>query len=529
MLILLKTLLYIFYDYFRSQKIQNVSSVDTKYFDIIKKKLKLKKNKNKEKILICSFIHHPGYVYTDCLILSNLKLIRNFSVHSLLYERYNQGKLFFDTFGSEKNIFLPENCFKKKIKYLFVAFKYFYKMKNVNDLINFKINDIDLGRAVYDHYIRNSKTPTLNYLNYKLLFFLTEAFYIKSFSEEIFKENKYKYAIISERQFIPSNIIFQVALKKKVQVISRISGPKKIGVTITEGLKNKNKSETRVGKVLFNKLVKSKKKNLYSKRGLNLINNLMNKEINNNQSTNKNIFLKKIGLDPSKNTCFVFSHNLLDGNLFGKTNIIYNDYLTWLRETLNFLNNLNNKNNWIIKEHPSDYGFSKMTTNTYKEFKKIIHKDNIKFFPKSMGNSIIKEVADCVITLGGTVGMEYPCYGIPSINSSGIFYSGYGFTNDFNNKREYFEYLKNINNVIKKKLTIKQIELARIHYYIIQELIKIDYELLYDYDITRNINENLFLKKVVKLIDNNKNKIFFNSLNRMISKNQSFLINSQKV
>ena len=44
MLILLKTFLYIFYDYFRSQKIQNVSSVDAKYFDIIKKKLNLKKN-----------------------------------------------------------------------------------------------------------------------------------------------------------------------------------------------------------------------------------------------------------------------------------------------------------------------------------------------------------------------------------------------------------------------------------------------------------------------------------------------------
>ena len=42
--------------------------------------------------------------------------------------------------------------------------------------------------------------------------------------------------------------------------------------------------------------------------------------------TNKvNQFYKALNLDPSKKTCFVFSHNFLDGVLAGKKIHIFND------------------------------------------------------------------------------------------------------------------------------------------------------------------------------------------------------------
>ena len=81
-----------------------------------------------------------------------------------------------------------------------------------------------------------------------------------NFTQNLIKNNKYKYIIISERQFIPSNIIFQVSLKLGVKVISRISGPKKIGVSICSSFKNRNKSEIRVGYEMFNSLNKKIKK-----------------------------------------------------------------------------------------------------------------------------------------------------------------------------------------------------------------------------------------------------------------------------
>ena len=37
---------------------------------------------------------------------------------------------------------------------------------------------------------------------------------------------------MSENQFLPSNIIFQVALENNIKVVQRILGPKKIGVRL---------------------------------------------------------------------------------------------------------------------------------------------------------------------------------------------------------------------------------------------------------------------------------------------------------
>ena len=42
----------------------------------------------------------------------------------------------------------------------------------------------------------------------------------------------FKYLIMSETQFLPSNIILQNALEYNVKVVSRIGGPSKIGARL---------------------------------------------------------------------------------------------------------------------------------------------------------------------------------------------------------------------------------------------------------------------------------------------------------
>jgi len=547
MLILIKSIFYIFYEYFKFKKnLFFKEKKPIKYFNILQRKLSLKKkdlNKKNYNVLLASFVHQPGYIYSDCLLAINLKKIDNVKIHGLMDQNDEQAENFLNMVGSKKNYFYIKDNLFNKITYLFFAYKYFVKLKDVNDLVNFRLNKIEIGRAVYDHYIRNSNKPSIDNLNFKILNLLAEACYVKNFTENLIKENKYKYAIISERQFIPSNIIFQVSLKRGVKVISRVSGPKKIGVSLCSSFKKRNDSEVRIGKNLFKLLSKNKIK--YSQLGYSIIKKLLDGEMMNfdrniskkyfyDSSKNKKIkisnFFEELGLDKNKKTCFIFSHNLLDGNLFGKSKLIYCDYLTWLRDTLFYINKLDSNINWIIKEHPSDYGFDKMHTNTLIEFNKIVTARNIKFFPKKINSSIIRNVAQCVITLGGSVGMEYPCFGIPSINSAGIFYSGYGFTNDFNNKKEYFNYLKNINKIINKKLSYNQIQLARMHYYLLHEIIKCDHKYLYDYDISRKINDDYFFKKIIKLLDNfNADNNFFSYFKKQIKNNDNFLINNSKL
>ena len=49
---------------------------------------------------------------------------------------------------------------------------------------------------------------------------------------------------------------------------------------------------------------------------------------------------------------------------------------------------------------------------------------------------------------------------------------------------------------MKKKMSIHQIQKARMHYYLLHEIIKCNHNYLYDYDISRKINDDFFYKKI---------------------------------
>jgi len=525
MLNFITSIIYIIFDHLKYQKNLikkkeiNKSQKKNKKNNLNKNLFTPKKNTKKHKgnLLIACFVHQLGYIYTDCLIANYLLEIKNLKLVGLMDDNDNTTKEFLKCFNSKNNIFLTKLKILKKVKYLIRSHKIIKQFKNVDEFSKLKINGIDIGGCVYDQYIRTSKHPTADNLNFKFLVFLADALYINDFSAKFFKRLKIDYMLMTERQFFPSSIIYRNALKAKVKVISRFSGPKKIGVAFCRSAKEKDDADTKIDKKLLQKfLLKNKMK--YSKMGFNKLNSILegkirnpdytlNKVLKKNRinilNTKKNIEIyERLNLDPNKKTCFIFSHNLLDGVWGFKRIRIFKDYLTWLKETLNYINKLDDSVNWIVKNHPSDYGWEKISTTTKNEFQKIINpqKKNIKFFPENLDIKIIKDVADCVITLGGSCGTEYPCYGIKAINSAGIFYSDNGFSKNYKNKKEYFYILKNIEKTINRKLTKNQIHKARVNYFLSQVIIKYNHPLLYEFDIRRTLNEKEFFNKSITLL-----------------------------
>ncbi len=525
--------------------LHNKKEIDKSQFDKLKKKINTKfnypKKKTNNKVLVASFVHQLGYVYTECLLANYISKIKNLKIIGLMDDEDNMTKKFLRSFNSVDNTFLKRLNLFNKFKYLYRSYKILKKNRTVENFIKFKLNNIDIGEIVYDHYIRNSNNPSAESLNYKFIIFLAEGLYVNDFIKKFFKKNKINYMVMAEKQFIPSNIIFQNALKFGVKVVSRISGPKDISLAIFKSFKEKNDSDVKLQKK-FLKYFYSRNKTKYAKKGLKSALRMIDRKtrhpdhnIKDNAKKIKSVenFYKQLELNPKKKTCFIFSHNLLDGVNGGKSVKVFKDYLTWLRETLLFINKLNDDINWVIKEHPSDYGFDKMNTNTKIEFEDLIdrNKKNIKFFPDNFDQSIIRDVASCVITQGGSSGMEYPCFGIHSVNSSGIFYSDKNFTHNYKSKKEYFNLLENMNKILKYKLPKKQIKIARVHFFLSYILIRYKHPLLYQFDITRNLSSEEFFKEILKLInkyDQKKDKfeIYFKQL--LYNKNKH-LINSQKI
>jgi len=551
MFIFLKVVLYTLYDLFRYNINLLLKKKDNQsYFKKLNKinnKILNRKELNKKKILVASFVHQYGYIYTECLIANHLSNILNAKVYGLMDHKDKTTESFFNSFNFIKNFFLTKNNLFLCIVNLINTFKIFKKFRNFNDFINFTYKGVDLGKIIYDHYIRSTGNPSPDKLDYKFLYFLNESLLIYSQVEKIFDKNKFDYMVMSERQFIPSMIIFQMALIKKIKIIARVAGPKKIGVYMYKSISQKFYAEIKVNKTLIKKYINNKNCKKYISNGSKIVKSILydkkrNFDYNISKQKNRglvkfgkdqNKFFKILNLDKKNPTYFIFSHNLLDGNLSGKSIFIYKNYLSWLRETLKCLEKLDDNINWILREHPSTYGFSKISTNLLKEYKKIIkvNRKNIKIFPNNFNRAIIPKVADAIVTLGSTSGLEYSCLKIPCITSAGIFYSDNGFTIEYKSKSQYEYYLRNLTKILAKYKNKLKSNRAIINYYLIYEIMRFDHPLLFNYDITRNMNVDNFMRQIFKLnkkMNLNRYYKFERYLKYQIDKNKIHFINEEK-
>ena len=159
---------------------------------------------------------------------------------------------------------------------------------------------------------------------------------------------------------------------------------------------------------------------------------------------------------------------------YGKS--LFSSYEEWLKNVLLVSEKIKNIN-WIIKIHPANIFRDNISLEERlinKIFKKIpknikIVKPNTDINTFSFFNSI-----DYALTVRGTVGCELACYGVPVITAGTGRYSHQGFTIDPKSKKEFLNILSNLDRI--KKLTSKQIKLARIYTYgsLIARSIKMD-------------------------------------------------------
>ena len=92
-------------------------------------------------------------------------------------------------------------------------------------------------------------------------------------------------------------------------------------------------------------------------------------------------------------------------------------------------------------------------------------------------------------------------------------------------------FLKNIEKVIKNKLTKNQIYKARVHYYLSHILTRYNNPLVYNFDITRDLNEKKFFDIITRLIKkySKKNDKFKEYLTYQLNNGNRHLINKHRL
>ena len=297
---------------------------------------------------------------------------------------------------------------------------------------------VNIGSDLYDQYLRDNNKTEVDIYCEKFSKCVFEAIQIVLFWESLFKKKNIKALVISHTAYF-MGLSSKIAIKYKIPVFC--VGPQG-SYTIKKNFLSKW-SSCKYFSNSFKKLQVPKKKYLLQakKKIYSRFKGELDEKLLIDQKTeiklfsNKKIITEIINNKKQKNI-LVAAHCFSDAvHVYGK--FCYVDFHDWLI----FIGSLTKYENcnFYIRIHPADY------VRNYEHFlyfKKMFPK--LIIIPKDVTvNQLIKEKFDLVLTIYGSVGHEYPLFGIPVINASNNGpHSSYGFNINPKNKRQYEQILK---------------------------------------------------------------------------------------
>ncbi len=358
----------------------------------------------------------------------------------------------------------------KNFKIILNEFNKIYKINSTNDL-SYNYKDIEISNIAYDDYLRFNLSGTVENLN-KFKFYILKTLLISIKINYLFDNKRIGCFAGKENQFSPRANLFQYILKRKC-ISYLFVGP----VNISSVRKYKRFSQRSIPRTYINKrfyLYAFSKRENFIKKAKHILDKKFLSEFNENEfldakyvfskkhhNLSKDELCKKLKLDNQKKLIIVFSHNVYDG-VFEIRRKLFIDNFIWLKETLNILSQ-NPDINVLVKKHPTEFSIKSIKDISLRAIDEIpdLKYNNIKLYPESLSPQFIKENAHCIVTGHGTAGIEYACYGIPSVSCNNSPYSYCKTSYEAKNYTEYENFLKNIdkltslnNNQIEKSLVL---------------------------------------------------------------------------
>jgi len=149
-------------------------------------------------------------------------------------------------------------------------------------------------------------------------------------------------------------------------------------------------------------------------------------------------------LAPDRPLVFVMLHAFNDHphSHFGR--MLFKDYYDWFAETLAYARS-HPEVNWVFKEHPSASWYPTRDLVLADRFANTPPHVTFVGADASFSTESLAHVADALVTVAGTAGMEFPALaGVPCIVAGRSSYSGFGFTIEPDSIASYWRTLDDI-------------------------------------------------------------------------------------
>ena len=326
-------------------------------------------------------------------------------------------------------------------------------------ILNIKVKGIYIGDLIYNFIVRSSNKYSIDRITCKREWeAVTEAILYAMVSERFFRKQRPDYYILDEIGYIEA-VILRMARKHGAKLIHYFANYNCCFIS-SEGTKREPNFHSywyqSVDQLLscempsdwINK-VEEHLDVLFS--GNDKINPVAKIVYSGKCVKNKEEIKKMLGIRNNKKNIIILAHCFSDCTISSNKSV-YTDYYEWLEETLKIVSELDNVN-WIVRPHPmrNIYNEGKKIEEMYEQNKS----NNLYWMSEQYNAYTIPLLADAIITVTGTAGIEYSCLGIPCITTGTPFYSHYGFTINVKSVEHYKNVLYKAHRI--KKLSEKQV------------------------------------------------------------------------
>ena len=318
-------------------------------------------------------------------------------------------KYIYSSFGVEQNI-LPKNSNKELILEKFNEVK--NKLKNKSDVYDITLENVNVGDLIYDGFLRKYDLPTIE-INSKIFEnYLKNFIDLYYFWNDFFNKNRISSVIVSHTVY-EFGIVLRLAISRKIKAYSAGSF-----FIFFHDEKNQSIFDMKYFAQEFKKLdsqtrlnsIREGKKFIDRKfSGEKTIENKVTALPAESPLLTKNFKKKVLDLN-NKKKILIAAHHFSDApNAFGRN--IFNDFYDWI----DFLGQktINSPNDWYIKFHPLEFDSNKNTIDFFlKKYPKL------KLIDKNITHSqLITEGINLILTIYGTIGLEYAYFQVPVINA----------------------------------------------------------------------------------------------------------------
>jgi len=336
-------------------------------------------------------------------------------------------------------------------------------------VLDISIDGVPFGDILYDSYLRQYQVATLNSVNTRLLQILWTLVRRHLAFRRLLQAHTPAAVLVSHDVGLSSGVLLRTALASGVPVYHQRGG---VGTAALNrylpdagrpqyAYRPRDQDMARLAHV-DRAHVESDFRSLMRAR----IQEHSDKDARNAYREGKTVFQSRRefadawGFPADRPCVFIMLHVFNDHPHSHFGSMLFKDYYDWFVQTLAYART-HSRVNWVFKEHPSAALYPTRDIVLSAHFTDLPPHVVFLAADASFSSESIVHVADALVTVAGTAGVEFAAYGgIPNVLAGRAMYSGFGFTIEPNTVAEYFQTLDRIDTL--PRLTADQAAAAQV-------------------------------------------------------------------